>query len=628
MYGTAFFVRNGDRYFINNDRGELVVARLSPKGFEEISRTGLIEPTHPYPRRRELPNVLWSHAAYANRHIVIRNDHEIVRFSLASRAVNAGNRDGHARVLRLFFVLLLLTIAGARSGRGHPGSGARTGWRPLDRGRQRHAHGRRPRSIRCVVSDRGLQMVVGVRRLPESHRSGREGRVRSGAERRHLRAAPVEHRPAVSRSPRTPVAAKPTRWRGWSACCPHTRPRSTRWRSLPAPDRTGSCSWPAITTPPCCFRRSRAGRSARSARRRAASRWRRRGTGCRRTARSTRSTATRSASTLTGSRPGRRRSSRARASRISRVHGESRRFSRSTTRFEERYPIVDNFGLAGAGLKYAFAADGAADAGDAAPRLLRYLIMLMSWQQFRMELDGGETEAPTWDLAQARAQGGALLVSSLPDDDRFKPLAAKALADGRLTQIAGELTDEELVALCDYRAASRRARRRGEPFLVQFTPRGPIVTECPRTPDSRGSLFDYFWRSRDQLFLRHLDGVAAADARGTAADGVGTRAHPRRRSRPGGRDLARRRSPDHSAAGLLTGPRRRRAGRDQRRRLAADDHAGAIRADRNGTRPAARRPAARTAAGRSAGVLRLRPHCAVHRRAGAERSLLAAVSSR
>jgi outer membrane protein assembly factor BamB len=84
IYGTAFFVRNADRYFINNDRGELVVAKLSPKGFEEISRTSLIEPTHPYPRRRELPKVLWSHAAYANRHIVIRNDNEIVRFSLAS----------------------------------------------------------------------------------------------------------------------------------------------------------------------------------------------------------------------------------------------------------------------------------------------------------------------------------------------------------------------------------------------------------------------------------------------------------------------------------------------------------------------------------------------------------------
>ena len=85
MYGTAFFVRHGDYYFINNDRGELVVARLSPKGFEEISRVTLIEPTHPYARRREMPNVLWSHAAYANRHIVVRNDNEIVRFSLASQ---------------------------------------------------------------------------------------------------------------------------------------------------------------------------------------------------------------------------------------------------------------------------------------------------------------------------------------------------------------------------------------------------------------------------------------------------------------------------------------------------------------------------------------------------------------
>jgi outer membrane protein assembly factor BamB len=84
VHGTAFFVRNGDRYFINNDRGELVIARLSPKGFEEIDRAKLLEPTHPYVRRRQMPGVLWSHPAYANKHIVIRNDREVARFSLAS----------------------------------------------------------------------------------------------------------------------------------------------------------------------------------------------------------------------------------------------------------------------------------------------------------------------------------------------------------------------------------------------------------------------------------------------------------------------------------------------------------------------------------------------------------------
>ena len=81
---TAFFVRNGDRYFINNDRGELVIARLSPQGFQEISRADLIEPTHPPGRgRRELGAVHWSHPAYANKHIFVRNDKEIIRVSLA-----------------------------------------------------------------------------------------------------------------------------------------------------------------------------------------------------------------------------------------------------------------------------------------------------------------------------------------------------------------------------------------------------------------------------------------------------------------------------------------------------------------------------------------------------------------
>ena len=82
-WGTAFFVRNGDRYFINNDRGELVIAKLSPAGYEEIDRAKLIEPTHPNVRRRELPFVLWSHAAYANRHVLIRNDKEIISYSLS-----------------------------------------------------------------------------------------------------------------------------------------------------------------------------------------------------------------------------------------------------------------------------------------------------------------------------------------------------------------------------------------------------------------------------------------------------------------------------------------------------------------------------------------------------------------
>jgi outer membrane protein assembly factor BamB len=82
-FSTAFIVRNGDRYFINTELGDLVIARLSPAGYEEISRTHLIEPTHPNARRQDLGPVHWSHPAYANRHIFVRNDKEILSASLA-----------------------------------------------------------------------------------------------------------------------------------------------------------------------------------------------------------------------------------------------------------------------------------------------------------------------------------------------------------------------------------------------------------------------------------------------------------------------------------------------------------------------------------------------------------------
>ena len=82
---SGFIVRHGDRYFINNDRGELMIAKLTPAGYEEVSRTQLIKPTTPPENRRELVNVNWLHPAYANQHLITRNDEEIISFSLAAQ---------------------------------------------------------------------------------------------------------------------------------------------------------------------------------------------------------------------------------------------------------------------------------------------------------------------------------------------------------------------------------------------------------------------------------------------------------------------------------------------------------------------------------------------------------------
>lgn len=77
--GTAMIVRQGDRYWLFTENGDLIIARLSPKGYEEVDRAHVIEPTN----EAWGHEVVWSMPAYANRHAFIRNDKEIISVDLA-----------------------------------------------------------------------------------------------------------------------------------------------------------------------------------------------------------------------------------------------------------------------------------------------------------------------------------------------------------------------------------------------------------------------------------------------------------------------------------------------------------------------------------------------------------------
>lgn len=81
-WGTGFMVPQGDRTWIVTERGELVVARLTPQGYEEIDRARLIEPTTPLKQRPE-GTVLWSYPAFAGTRVYVRNDRELVCVDLA-----------------------------------------------------------------------------------------------------------------------------------------------------------------------------------------------------------------------------------------------------------------------------------------------------------------------------------------------------------------------------------------------------------------------------------------------------------------------------------------------------------------------------------------------------------------
>jgi outer membrane protein assembly factor BamB len=72
---------NGDAVWLFTDEGNLIRARLTPQGYEELSRAHLIEPTSPFFGHL----MAWVPPVYANRHILARNDKELVRASLAAK---------------------------------------------------------------------------------------------------------------------------------------------------------------------------------------------------------------------------------------------------------------------------------------------------------------------------------------------------------------------------------------------------------------------------------------------------------------------------------------------------------------------------------------------------------------
>lgn len=92
-WATAFTVREGEsgnRVWILNEVGELILAELTPTGYHEIDRTRLIDPTQEVHQRDYL--IMWSHPAFAHRHIYARNDRELIAVCVAKEGVNDPGR--------------------------------------------------------------------------------------------------------------------------------------------------------------------------------------------------------------------------------------------------------------------------------------------------------------------------------------------------------------------------------------------------------------------------------------------------------------------------------------------------------------------------------------------------------
>jgi hypothetical protein len=79
------------RVWMFNERGELIISKLSPKGYHQISRAKLIKPTQGQLDRKG--GVCWSHPAFAYGHVYIRNDEEVICADLALRKKDADSQS-------------------------------------------------------------------------------------------------------------------------------------------------------------------------------------------------------------------------------------------------------------------------------------------------------------------------------------------------------------------------------------------------------------------------------------------------------------------------------------------------------------------------------------------------------
>lgn len=81
-WGTIHFVSHGKDVWMFNEQGELMIGSLSPTGLDVKSRASVLQANQMRrPNRRN--GVCWSHPAFANKCVYLRNDKELICISLA-----------------------------------------------------------------------------------------------------------------------------------------------------------------------------------------------------------------------------------------------------------------------------------------------------------------------------------------------------------------------------------------------------------------------------------------------------------------------------------------------------------------------------------------------------------------
>lgn len=77
---TAFIVKQANHFWLFNEKGEIILANLTPAGYEELGRAKVIEPTNVAFGR----DVVWCMPAFAHKKMFVRNDKECICVDLSA----------------------------------------------------------------------------------------------------------------------------------------------------------------------------------------------------------------------------------------------------------------------------------------------------------------------------------------------------------------------------------------------------------------------------------------------------------------------------------------------------------------------------------------------------------------
>lgn len=119
--------------------------------------------------------------------------------------------------------------------------------------------------------------------------------------------------------------------------------------------------------------------------------------------------------------------------------------------YERNYPVIDNINSKLAGVSYGLAHERLPGLGTAIGRFLRFALTQTSPSQWLGAVRDA-SGAPPWDVDAIRAQGGAFLLASVPEEERAELEALAGEDRAELDAEAAALTDEEILAICDERA--------------------------------------------------------------------------------------------------------------------------------------------------------------------------------